>query len=47
MSEKYGSKWTRDETILALSFYYELPYGRINRSNRYLQEMALKMGRSL
>lgn len=47
MSEKYGSKWTRDETILALSFYYEMPYGRINRSNRYLQEMALKMGRSL
>ncbi len=47
MPEKYGAKWTRDETILALSFYYEMPYGRINRSNRYLQDMALKMGRSL
>ena len=47
MINRYGNKWTRDETILALCFYYEVPYGKINRSNKYLQEMSLKMGRSL
>lgn len=42
----YGKRWTRDETILALSFYYEMPYGQISRSNKYLQEMAQVMHRS-
>lgn len=47
MADNYGKKWSRDETILALSFYYEMPYGKINRSNKYLQNMAQLMGRSL
>ncbi len=47
MISRHGSKWTRDETILALCFYYEMPYGRISRSNKYLQDMSAKMGRSL
>ena len=47
MISRYGNKWTRDETILALCFYYEVPYGRISRSNKYLQDMSAKMGRSL
>lgn len=47
MADNYGKKWNRDETILALSFYYETPYGKINRSNKYLQQMAQLMGRSL
>ena len=46
-NDNYGKKWTRDETILALSFYYEMPYGKINRSNKYLQSMADLMHRSL
>lgn len=44
--ENYGKKWTRDETILALSFYYEMPYGQISSSNKYLREMAELMQRS-
>ena len=47
MISRYGNKWTRDETILSLCFYYEVPYGRISRSNKYLQDMSAKMGRSL
>ena len=46
-NDNYGKRWTRDETILALSFYYETPYGKINRSNKYLQSMADLMQRSL
>lgn len=42
----YGKKWTRDETILALAFYYEMPYGQISSSNKYLREMAELMQRS-
>jgi len=46
-TSNYGKKWTRDETILALSLYYEIPYGKINRSNKYLQSMSDLMHRSL
>lgn len=42
----YGKKWTRDETILALSFYYEMSYGQISSNNKYLREMAELMRRS-
>ena len=39
-------KWTREELILALSVYFQLPFGRLNRSTPEVVELARLIGRS-
>ena len=41
-----GRKWTRDETILALGLYFQLPWGRMHYRSREIVELAQKMGRT-
>lgn len=38
--------WTRDELILALSVYFQLPFGRLNRTTPEVVELAKLIGRS-
>lgn len=38
--------WTREELILALSVYFQLPFGRLNRSTPEVVELARLIGRS-
>lgn len=39
-------KWTREELILALSIYFQLPFGRLNRSTPEVIELAKLLGRT-
>lgn len=34
------NKWTENELTLALSFYYEIPFGKINHNNSFIIEKA-------
>ena len=38
--------WTREELILALSVYFQLPFGRLNRTTPEVKELARILGRS-
>ena len=38
--------WTREELILALSVYFRLPFGRLNRTTPEVKELARLIGRS-
>lgn len=38
--------WTRDELILALSVYFQLPFGRLNRTTPEVKELARLIGRT-
>ena len=38
--------WTRDELILTLSVYFQLPFGRLNRTTKEVKELAQIIGRS-
>ena len=40
------NRWTREELILALSVYFQLPFGRLNRNTREVKELARLIGRS-
>lgn len=40
------NKWTRDELILALSVYFQLPFGRLNRTTPEVKELARLIGRT-
>ncbi len=40
------NKWTRDELILTLSVYFQLPFGRLNRSTPEVKELARLIGRT-
>lgn len=39
-------KWSRKELILTLSVYFQLPFGRLNRTTPEVQELARLIGRS-
>lgn len=39
-------KWTREELILALSVYFQLPFGRLNHTTPEIKELAKILGRS-
>ena len=43
---QYGRKWTREETILALGLYFQIPFAKISSRNREVCEMARLMKRS-
>ncbi|MBP3833799.1 MAG: HNH endonuclease [Bacteroidaceae bacterium] len=38
--------WTRDELILTLSVYFQLPFGRLNRTTPEVKELARILGRT-
>ena len=38
--------WTRDELILALSVYFQLPFGRLNHGTKEVQELGRLIGRT-
>ncbi len=38
--------WTRDELILTLSVYFQLPFGRLNRNTPEVKELAKIIGRT-
>ena len=40
------NNWTRDELILTLSVYFQLPFGRLNRVTPEVKELARIIGRS-
>ncbi len=40
------NRWTREELILALSVYFQLPFGRLNRTTKEVKELAHLIGRS-
>lgn len=40
------NKWTRDELILTLSVYFQLPFGRLNHTTPEVKELARLIGRS-
>lgn len=43
---QYGRKWTRDETILALGLYFQIPFAKISSRNREIRELARLMKRT-
>ena len=42
---KYGSKWTHDETVVALGLYFQIPFGKINQTTPEVVRVARLMGR--
>ena len=38
--------WTRDEMILTLALYFQLPFGRLNRTTPEVRELAKLMNRT-
>lgn len=40
------NKWSREELILTLSVYFQLPFGRLNRNTKEVKELAELIGRS-
>ena len=43
---QYGRKWSRDETILALGLYFQIPFAKISSRNPEICELAKLMRRS-
>ena len=46
VGEKYGSKWTEDETILAFYLYCQIPFSKITKTNPRIIELANLLGRT-
>lgn len=46
MVKRQNKIWTREELILALSVYFQLPFGRLNRTTREVKELAKLVGRT-
>lgn len=46
MNEARGRKWTRDETILALGLYFQIPFHKISSRNEQVKELARLMNRT-
>tara|TARA_R110000782_G_scaffold102243_2_gene189224 strand:- start:4417 stop:5175 length:759 start_codon:yes stop_codon:yes gene_type:complete len=43
---RYGSRWSRDETLLAFGLYCELPFGRLHQNNPDIVALAQTIGRT-
>jgi len=44
--EKYGKKWSEDETILAFYYYCQIPFGKIHKTNPEIMHIASILGRT-
>lgn len=38
--------WTKDELFIVMSLYCRIPFGQCNSRNRFVNEVAIKMGRT-
>lgn len=45
-SNKYGKKWSEEETILAYYYYCQIPFGKIHKTNPKIIEIANMLGRT-
>ena len=43
---KYGKKWSEDETILAYYYYCQIPFGKIHKNNPEVIRIAKMLGRT-
>lgn len=46
MAKAPSVKWTREHTLIALNLYTKLPFGKLDRNNPIIIEVAAKMGRT-
>lgn len=46
MDVKKGRKWTREETILALGLYFQIPFHKISSRNEQIKKLARLMNRT-
>ena len=46
MAKAPSVKWTREHFLIALNLYCKLPFGKFDRTNRLVIEVASKMGRT-
>ena len=46
MAKAPAVKWTREHFLIALNLYCKLPFGKLDRKNALIIEVATKMGRS-
>lgn len=46
MADKYGSLWDRDELILALYLYCQIPFGRCTQRSQEVIDLAKLIGRT-
>lgn len=46
-TEKYGTLWTREETILCFYLYCQVPFSRTNKSNPEVVKLANLLGRTV
>jgi putative restriction endonuclease len=42
---RYGTKWSHDETVIALGLYFQIPFGKINQTSPEVVRIARLMGR--
>jgi len=46
MPQSSSVKWTREHSLIALNLYGKLPFGKFDKGNRVIVEVASKMGRT-
>ncbi|WP_321394199.1 HNH endonuclease [Emcibacter sp.] len=46
MSNSRGRPWTREELILAINLYCQIPFGQIHTGNNEIKKLAEKLGRT-
>lgn len=46
MENKYGQKWSREETILAFYYYSRIPFGKLHKGNPDIIRIAEYLGRT-
>lgn len=46
MAKSTAVPWTREHFLIALNLYCKLPFGKFDRSNKVIIEVAAKMGRT-
>src|SRR5580658_7809382 len=46
MAKAANVKWTRDHFLIALNLYCKLPFGKLDRTNPLIIDVAQRMGRT-
>ena len=44
--DKYGTKWSEEETILAFYYYCTIPFGKLSKTNQEIIKIANILGRT-
>ena len=45
-NDKYGTKWSEEETILAFYYYCKIPFGKLSQTNPEIIRLASVLGRT-